>query len=76
MSDNRITAVDTPGRRRVDRLASRTDVAEFLGVPVATVTAWAHKRVGPPYRIVGRHARYRWNDVEAWLASQESGGAA
>jgi excisionase family DNA binding protein len=63
-------------RRRHDRLASRSEVADFLGVPVATLVRWAYTRTGPPYKIIGRHARYRWADVEAWLAQKESGGGA
>jgi excisionase family DNA binding protein len=55
-------------------LASRPQVAEYLGVPVATLEQWAHKNSGPRYARVGRHVRYRWEDVEAWLAEQEQGG--
>ncbi len=63
-------------RRHPERLASRREVADFLGLPQATLTAWAYKRVGPRYRLVGRHARYAWGDVEMWLANQAAGGAA
>jgi excisionase family DNA binding protein len=71
-------ATATPGahRRRLDRMATRAEVAEYLGVPAATLTQWAYKRVGPHYRIIGRHARYAWPDVDRWVATQESGGAA
>lgn len=64
------------GRRRLDRLASRPEVANYLGVPVATLVRWAYVRTGPKYRKVGRHARYSWQDVDRWLATQETGGAA
>jgi hypothetical protein len=40
------------------------------------LTAWAYKQTGPRYRIIGRHARYSWQDVDAWIAVQESGGDA
>jgi excisionase family DNA binding protein len=56
------------------RLASRAEVAEYLGIPVPTLAAWAHRGRGPAYRLVGRHARYRWSDVEAWLTAQQQGG--
>lgn len=55
-------------------LATRAEIAAHLGVPVGTLTQWAHKGKGPKYTRVGRHARYRWSDVEAWLATQEQGG--
>lgn len=64
------------GRRRLDRLASRAQVADYLDVPEATLTAWAYRKTGPRYRIIGRHARYSWADVERWIAAQESGGGA
>lgn len=55
-------------------LATRPDVAEYLGVPVATLERWAYIGTGPKYRKVGRHTRYAWADVDAWLDSQEPGG--
>jgi excisionase family DNA binding protein len=57
-------------------LATRTEVAEYLGVPTATVNMWAHRGKGPKYVRIGRHARYRWADVEAWLDQQTQGGQA
>jgi hypothetical protein len=52
-------------------LATRTEVAAHLKVPPATLEQWAYRRLGPRYVRVGRHARYRWADVEAWLDAQE-----
>ena len=39
------------------------DLATYLDVPVATIYAWRHRHEGPPRFRVGRHARFRWNDV-------------
>jgi excisionase family DNA binding protein len=58
------------------RLATRAEVAEYLGVPSGTLTQWAHKGTGPRYTRVGRHARYRWSDVDKWLEKQSTGGTA
>lgn len=55
-------------------LASRTEVAEYLGVPAGTLTQWAHRGIGPRYSRVGRYTRYRWSDIEQWLSEQASGG--
>jgi excisionase family DNA binding protein len=57
-------------------MASRPQVAELLAVPPGTLAQWAHRGVGPPYVRIGRHTRYRWEDVEAWLAQQKHGGEA
>ena len=51
-------------------LASRSEVAAYLGLPVATLNRWGTEGAGPRYVRVGRHARYRWEDVEAWLEQQ------
>lgn len=51
-------------------LASSAEVSEYLGVPVGTLTRWAYVGTGPRYSRVGRHRRYRWEDVEKWLDDQ------
>lgn len=53
----------------VGRLATPAEVASYLQVPVKTLYTWRYKGVGPRAHRVGRHLRYRWEDVEAWLAS-------
>lgn len=53
-----------------DRLWSVREVAEYLGVSVATVYCWRSAGTdGPPGRMVGKHLRYRPADVRAWVAS-------
>ena len=47
-------------------------VAEYLQKPEKTLAEWRSRGVGPRYLTVGRDVRYRWNDVEEWLAGQES----
>ncbi|MEU8327122.1 helix-turn-helix domain-containing protein [Micromonospora sp. NPDC048839] len=51
-------------------LARPGEVAEFLGVPEKTLTQWRYLRKGPRWAPVGRHVRYRWEDVEKWLDDQ------
>lgn len=48
-------------------LAVTPEVAAYLGVPVQTLYVWRTKGVGPRAVRVGKHLRYRWSDVEAWL---------
>lgn len=52
------------------QLLSPEDLAEYLGVPLATVYRWRARRTGPPGMKVGRHVRYRLAEVEGWLDSQ------
>ena len=59
---------------RVRRLATPIEVAAYLQVPVKTLYAWRYEGKGPRAHRVGRHLRYRWEDVEAWLASAAASG--
>jgi excisionase family DNA binding protein len=75
------SAMTAPAPNRADRraqrrgqLGSREEVAYYLQVPVATLVRWAYKRTGPPYRLIGRHARYDWEAVDRWVAAQTTGG--
>ena len=50
-------------------LARRTDTAAI---------SWAKRRMlggahTPPFIKIGRAVRYRWSDVESWLAERERG---
>ena len=51
-------------------LASPKELSEFLGVPVDTLYQWNHRGTGPKAHKVGRHLRYRWQEVDAWLDAQ------
>ena len=51
-----------------DRLLTQTDVAAWLGVPARTLGQWRYRRVGP--LRIGRHVRYRPEDIYAWLDEQ------
>ena len=53
-----------------DRLLTVEDLAKYLGVPVATLYAWRYHHQGPPGFRVGRHLRYRWADIEAWISDR------
>lgn len=59
-------------------LATVQQVADYLGVPVATIYNWRARNAGPPAARIGRHLRFRWADVESWaqdaFASDRSAG--
>ncbi|MGW0774546.1 helix-turn-helix transcriptional regulator [Streptomyces sp. NPDC002835] len=51
-------------------LATPHEIAEYCGVPIATVYAWSSRGNGPKLIKVGRHLRARWDDIEKWLDAQ------
>lgn len=55
--------------QRPEPLLSADEVASFLSVPVKTLYQWRHKGTGPKGIRVGRHLRYRRQELDAWLDS-------
>lgn len=51
-------------------LASPEELSAYLGIPLGTLYSWNHRGIGPKATKVGRHLRYRWQEVEAWLDAQ------
>jgi excisionase family DNA binding protein len=58
------------GMERHDRLVNVQELADYLGVPVATLYQWRYRGEGPPGFRVGRHVRYRWQDIQDWVEHQ------
>jgi excisionase family DNA binding protein len=58
------------GMERQDRLVTVEELADYLGVPVATLYSWRYHGNGPPGLRVGKHLRYRWDDVQEWVQAQ------
>jgi predicted DNA-binding transcriptional regulator AlpA len=48
------------------------DLGEREGVPPGTVYRWNYTGTGPRFMKVGKHVRYRIEDVEAWEQSKLS----
>lgn len=57
-------------------MATTEELANHLHVPEGTLKQWRWLGTGPKFYTVGRHVRYDWADVDAWLADNASGGAA
>jgi hypothetical protein len=53
-----------------DALWSRRTTADYLHVPEKTLAEWASRGIGPRYARCGKHARYRPEDVQAWVESK------
>jgi len=45
-------------------------LAEYLGVPVATIYDWRVDGKGPCAIRIGRHVKFALSDVRAWVAQQ------
>lgn len=59
-----------------ERLLTMREVADWLGVPLGTAYVWRSRGGGPPGIRVGRHVRYRRQDVERWLEQRRAPTAA
>jgi predicted DNA-binding transcriptional regulator AlpA len=53
-----------------DKLLAPADVADILGVPINSLKMWRYRRTGPPWLKLGRHVRYRREELERWLDDQ------
>ncbi|EHK82140.1 helix-turn-helix transcriptional regulator [Rhodococcus pyridinivorans] len=61
------------GRRA---LADAKKVSAYLDKPVQTLAIWRMKGVGPRFlKLENGSVRYRWEDVDAWLEAQATGGS-
>jgi excisionase family DNA binding protein len=54
----------------LSELLTTAQLAEYLQVPVGTLAAWRYRRVGPRGIAIGRHIRYRRDDVLRFLAER------
>jgi excisionase family DNA binding protein len=52
----------------VQRLLTIDEVSDLLGVPVRTLYRWRQIGYGPTAGRIGKHLRYRADDVEAFVA--------
>ncbi|MEO5662976.1 MAG: helix-turn-helix domain-containing protein [Nocardioides sp.] len=53
-----------------DRLWKIAEVADYLGISVNTLRYWRACGDGPPCRHLGKHLRYRFEDVLARVEGQ------
>lgn len=52
-------------------LASKEQVAEYLGVHPKTLDRWAYEGKGPAYVKVELQRRYDWADVRTWVEQRK-----
>ena len=53
----------------LEPLMSMEELAEYLGVPIATIYDWRVAGRGPCGVRVGRHVKFAQSDVVAWIAA-------
>ena len=49
------------------QLLTPEEVSTFLGVPVGTLANWRYLGRGPTFVRIGRHVRYRSEDLGSWI---------
>jgi excisionase family DNA binding protein len=52
-------------------LLSIGQVSQMLGIPVRTLREWRMRGEGPRAARLGRHLRYRPEEVDRWVREQE-----
>lgn len=65
---------DEDRRRDLEELITLAELADLLRVPPATLRYWRHLGTGPRSFKIGRHVRYRRDDVDLWLRRQRNAG--
>lgn len=50
-----------------DHLLTPYEVSVFLRVPLRTIYRWRSRGDGPRGYRIGRHVRYRVDEIERWL---------
>jgi predicted DNA-binding transcriptional regulator AlpA len=55
-------------------LMNEGQVAQMLGISIASLRRWRLLRKGPKYVKVGAAVRYLPVDLTAWIASRPTGG--
>ncbi len=58
------------GGAAVEQLMTLREVATLVQVPPKTIYRWRSLGQGPPGLRIGRHVRFRREDVEAWIETR------
>jgi predicted DNA-binding transcriptional regulator AlpA len=60
--------------RHDDDMLTRVQPAEALNISSRTIDRWIREGTGPPFIRLSRGTlRWRWGDVQAWLAERREG---
>lgn len=56
----------------ISPLRDSREIAAFLRVSESTLSRWRAEKKGPPFIRIGGVTRYRFEQVEQWLASLDA----
>lgn len=56
-----------PPDERLAQLMTPSEVSRLLDVPVGTLANWRYLGRGPIFVRIGRHVRYRTDDLWSWI---------
>ena len=69
-SDAHLGCVNKTGTEwGLEPLLSAAELAEYLGLPVATIYDWRSHGAGPVAHRIGKHVKLTLTDVRTWLDS-------
>ena len=57
----------TTTQSSLSELLSAEEVSEYLDVPKGTLANWRYLGRGPAFVRLGRHIRYRADDLAGWI---------
>ncbi len=60
------------GYETLDKLFGPSVLAEHLDISEETLAKWRYLGKGPRWLKIGKHVRYRREDVDAWLVDQQA----
>ena len=59
----------------LEPLMDVAELAEYLGIPAATIYDWRTRGGGPRAHRFGKHLKFAVSDVRAWVETQREGEA-
>ncbi|ASR37969.1 excisionase [Prauserella marina] len=54
----------------MNKLLTVDELADYLNIPKNTLYQWRTKGYGPTGVRIGKHVRYRADDVDTWIERQ------
>lgn len=62
--------LESADRLNLSVLMVPAQVSAYLGIPTGTLANWRYQGRGPAFVRVGRHVRYRSEDISEWIDQQ------
>ena len=64
------TLANDIGNRLAEDIAKPREVAAALGVSIDALAQMRYRNSGPSFTRIGNRVRYRWSDIEKYLAER------